>query len=123
MKKKVALVRTGDLSKATAKQLPLGLPPRYWAFLRDYKQTKVARSLKRPILVLQGARDYQVTKADFALWEKELAGRKNVSFRLYPHLNHLFMTGKGRSIPSEYRKAGHLAKKVVEDMADWLKKH
>ena len=47
----------------------------------------------RPLFILQGGRDYQVTNTDFALWQKGLKSRKNCSLRLYPDLNHLFIPG------------------------------
>ena len=56
------------------------------------------------MLILQGGRDYQVTQADFEGWKKALAGHGNVTFKLYPSLNHLFMdVGEGsHSVPSDY---------------------
>jgi hypothetical protein len=82
----------------------------------------VAKKLKMPMLILQGERDYQVTMKDFEGWTTALRGRKNVSFRVYPTLNHLFMAGEGKSVPSEYENVGHVAPEVVEDIARWLKK-
>jgi fermentation-respiration switch protein FrsA (DUF1100 family) len=84
---------------------------------------ETAAKLRQPIVVLQAERDYQVTMADFKLWQKGLAGRKDVEFRSYANLNHLFMDGKGKSTPAEYEKPGHVAKEVIEDVAAWVKKH
>jgi fermentation-respiration switch protein FrsA (DUF1100 family) len=74
------------------------------------------------MLVLQGERDYQVTMKDFAGWKAALEGRKNVEFKSFPKLNHLFIEGEGKSTPSEYEKVGHVAAYVVEDIAAWIKK-
>jgi dienelactone hydrolase len=123
LKKKVKRVQSGNLKKATAKQLPLGLPPKYWAFLRSYSQTETAFQIKQPILVMQGGRDYQVTKKDFQMWKSGLSSKSNVSFKLYPTLNHLFMFGKGRSTPQEYRKAGHVSLQVIKDVVNWVLKN
>jgi uncharacterized protein len=73
--------------------------------------------LKRPVLVLQGGRDYQATETDFNLWKRLLAGREDAQFKLYPDLNRLFATGQGRATPNEYSKPGHVAEVVVEDVA------
>ena len=74
------------------------------------------------MLVLQGGRDYQVTETDFNNWKTGLAGMTNVTFKLYPDLNHLFVPGEGPATPQEYEKPGHVAEPVVEDIASWVKK-
>ena len=98
------------------------IPASYFLDLRGYDPVAVAAKLKIRILVLQGARDYQVTSEDFDLWKKGLAGHDNVTFKLYPDLNHLFVTGEGKSKPSEYDKAGHVSADTVTDIADWIRK-
>jgi dienelactone hydrolase len=124
LKKKVARVKDAKLSPDTpAKDLPLGLRARYWLALKAYDPPATAAKLKMPLLILQGERDYQVTLAgDFAGWKKALGKRKNVTLKSYPSLNHLFMEGKGKSRPEEYLKPGHVAKEVVNDIAEWVKK-
>jgi dienelactone hydrolase len=79
-----------------------------------------ARSLGRPILVLQGERDYQVTMNDFLGWRQALGGRRDVTFKSYPKLNHFLVAGEGRSSPDEYRKPGHVAVEVVDDIAAFV---
>jgi hypothetical protein len=102
-------------------ELPFGVPARYWLDLRHYSPPELARQLKQPMLILQGERDYQVTLEDFAGWESALVSRPDVSFILYPTLNHLFIEGTGRSGPQEYAVAGHLAEAVLNDIATWIK--
>lgn len=97
-----------------------GIEASYWLDMRSYDAPAVARRLGRPMLVLQGERDYQVTMVDFAGWKKVLAGQKFVTFKSYPALNHLFVAGTGRSTPSEYRAGGHVAREVVDDLAAWV---
>jgi len=104
-----------------AGDLPLGLSRVYWDDLKRHDARETAAGLRGPILVLQGARDYQVTRDDFEGWRSVLAGRPDVAFQLYPSLNHLFMEGAGRSTPDEYQVAGHVAVEVVEDLAAWVK--
>jgi dienelactone hydrolase len=123
LKKKIARVKDPKLSADTpAKELPLGAPAVYWMALRAYNQTATASRLTLPMLIAQGERDYQVTMDDFNLWEKALATHRNVTFRRYPKLNHLFMEGKGKAKPEEYSKAGHMARELVDDLAAWIKK-
>jgi dienelactone hydrolase len=104
----------------TAKFL-FGAPPPYWLDLRDYDPPQVAKTLKQPILVLQGERDYQVTMVDFNNWKTALATKKNVTFKSYPELNHLFLSGTGKSSPAEYEQLGHVDVRVIDDIAVWIK--
>lgn len=121
MREVVAKVKSPDLSADTpASELPLGTPGRYWLDLRGYEPAKEARSITRPLLILQGARDYQVTMADFTLWQEALSGMPNVTFETYPDLNHLFITGTGMSVPAEYQQPGHVSQVVVEDIAAFV---
>jgi dienelactone hydrolase len=99
----------------------LGAFPAYWLALRACKPHEEAASLKLPMLVLQGERDYQVTMDDFALWQKALAEHPKATLKSYPKLNHLFAEGEGKSRPEEYNKPVHVAQEVVDDIARWVK--
>jgi dienelactone hydrolase len=99
----------------------LGAPPSYWLDLRRYHPAAVAAQLHTPMLILQGGRDYQVTAADYEGWRKTLEGKPNVTFRLFPDLNHLFVTGTGRSTPGEYANPAHVAPEVITEIAAWVK--
>lgn len=94
----------------------------YWLDLRGYDPPDMAKGIKRPIFVIQGERDYQVTAArDFANWKAALGGRPEVAFKLYPKLNHLFIEGEGPSGPGEYTlTVGHISAAVIDDVASWI---
>jgi uncharacterized protein len=65
MTSRAKLVDSAELSAATpASELPFGAPAAYWLDLREYHPAEVAAGLGKPILIVQGARDYQVTVAD-----------------------------------------------------------
>ena len=99
----------------------LGVPASYWLSFRGYDPAGTAKALDLPILVLQGERDYQVTKKDFEGWRSGLAAAPNATFRLIPRLNHLFVEGDGPSTPAEYERPGHVSEEVVEAVAAWAK--
>ena len=124
LKKQVGLVKSKKLSMATpASDLPFGVPASYWLDLRGYDPAALARRMTRPILILQGQRDYQVTMADFKRWKENLSSRKNAAFKVFPLLNHLFIKGKGKSKPAEYQAAGHAAKEVIHCISEWIRKN
>lgn len=119
---KARMVDSPDLSPSTpASRLPLGAPASYWLDLRDYNPVEVAAIVGKPMLILQGGRDYQVTVADdLSRWEAGLGDRPNVTVRVYPEHNHLFTPGSGPSTPAEYEPAQHVDATVVADIAAWL---
>lgn len=122
MKTKVAAVKDPKLSASTsAKDLPLAIPAEYWLDLRAYKPAEAAAQLKQPMLILQGERDYQVTMEDFNGWKAALGDRKNVVFKIYPKLNHLFIAGEGKILPAEYMRPGRVDQTVIDDIAAWVK--
>jgi len=99
------------------------IPGSYFLDLQTYDPGKTAGSLKIPILVLQGGRDYQVTSADFDVWKKALASDPRATFKFYPEYTHLFMagTGSGPASPEDYSVAGNVSEDVVTDIAKWIK--
>ena len=115
-----ARVQDPNLSAATPITDLLGIPASYWLDLRGYDPAEMAKGLAQPMLILQGERDYQVTTVDFEGWQAALASRPDVTFKLYPNLNHLFMAGEGKSTPAEYQVAGHVAEQVIADIVDWI---
>jgi dienelactone hydrolase len=117
-------IRSPQLT-ATSKADFLGasIPGSYWLDLRKYHPAEVAASLTIPILVLQGQRDYQVTMQDFNGWKRALSDHANAAFKLYPSLNHLFLSGSGPSKPDEYAQPGHAPQEVIDDIANWIQRN
>ncbi len=103
-------------------EVVMGAPVCYWKSLIAIDPVRLVGSLKNlPVLVLQGGRDYQVTEADFAGFRTALRGRPNTAFHLYPDLNHFFQQGQGKAVPSEYLKPGIVDRRVIEDIARWVR--
>ncbi len=123
IRQQVAKVKDMKLSDAVSPaELPFSVPAQYWLDLRGYNPAETAKQLKQPMLILQGERDYQVTMEDFQGWKNSLSSRKNVQFKSYPKLNHLFIEGQGKITPDEYLIAGHVSEIVIDDIAGWIKK-
>ena len=129
LKKQVAEIRalnSADLGASKDRRLILGASTHYWSDLNGYDLKKGIIEVNKPVLFLQGGRDYQVTESgDFELWRKAVAskpgGDKQYQFKLYPRLNHLFMVGVGKSSPDEYyRDSRNVDVQVIEDIARWL---
>jgi hypothetical protein len=119
---KVKSLTPGDEDAPPISVGSLTAPPSYWLDLKRYDPAAAARKLTIPVLILQGERDYQVTMKDFGLWKSALGKSKNVTFKSYPALNHLFIAGEGKSLPAEYAKPGHVAPEVIDDIAKFTGK-
>ncbi len=113
-------VRNLTSADSNSTRLIFSAPPSYWLDLRQYDPPAAAAKLKQRVLIVQGERDYQATLADFDGWKKKLSSRPNVTFKLYPKLNHLFIAGEGKSAPAEYEQPGRVSEEVTNDIADWI---
>jgi fermentation-respiration switch protein FrsA (DUF1100 family) len=115
-----AKIKKLTAADASSPAMILHAPPSYWLDLRGHDPLAIAKTLKQPLLILQGGRDYQVTADNLEAWKTALNSSPNVTFKLYPDLNHLFMSGQGRSKPAEYDVAANVDEVVVKDIADWI---
>ena len=93
----------------------------YYSYMKTYDVLGIARSLKKPMLVLQGERDYQVSaNVDFSTWKKVFTGKQNVEFKLYQKLNHMYTEGEGDSLPSEYYVSANIPQYVIDDIGTFV---
>ena len=122
LKVNVAKLKDPELvDTMSRKDMPLGIPMVYWKDLHDNNPIDIVKDLKIPLLILQGERDYQVLAAvDFEGWKKALDRNTNASFKVFPKLNHLFITGEGKSTPQEYAVEGHVHKDVIDTLVKWI---
>lgn len=119
--KEAQAMESPDLMPGTVVSfLDIQFPASYLLDLRGYNPAEIAATLKIPIYVTQGGRDYQITTSDFANWQKALAGHSNATLKLYPPLNHLLIAGSGPSKPEEYLIPGHVSSELVSDLAAWI---
>jgi len=112
-------VKTLDAGDADSPPI-LGMPAAYILDLKGYDPVAEAKGLAARLLIVQGERDFQVTAKDFDLWKSGLAGRKDATLRSFPSLNHLMVAGQGKGTEAEYRKPGHVAPEVVDEIAKWI---
>lgn len=103
----------------------MGMPVNYWKSLNAIDSMAIVKGLQVPMLILQGSADFQVySDQDFKLWQNTLAGRKNVEFRLYDGLSHLFMRDQipasGAPDVSVYNAPNHVDPEVAADIAAWV---
>jgi len=123
IEQQAAAVADPDLSaSAPGERLLFGYPGSYWLELRAYDPVATAAALDRPMLLVQGGRDYQVTAGtDLARWRDGLAGRPDISFSVRENADHLFFPGTGPVTPESYREPQHVDAEVIAEIAGWIR--
>lgn len=114
-----AILKDPNLSTANPpKEYSLG----YWFMdLRGYEPAEMAKDQSGKMLILQGGRDYQVMPEQLDIWKENLKDRNDVTYRLYPKLNHFYTEGEGAmSTPNEYLKPGNIPIEVIIDISNWV---
>jgi dienelactone hydrolase len=95
----------------------------YYYDMKNYDVAAAAKAVNRPMLVLQGERDYQVSpKTDFEGWKKAFSENKNVEYKLYQKLNHMYTEGEGDCTPLEYYKSANIPQYVIDDISTFINK-
>ena len=100
----------------------MGMYKAYIEDLLSYDPIETAQSIEKPVLVLQGERDYQVTMTDYNMWHDAFGEKANWSFITYPALNHLMIAGEGPPNNTEYSITGHVDEGLIEDIAAFVKR-
>lgn len=99
----------------------LGAYREYWMDLSTYNPVKLAEEITKPVLVLQGERDFQVTMDQYKIWENDFKNSPNWNFKSYPSLNHFMMSGIGKSYPEEYKQKSHVDDELIQDIIQFIK--
>ena len=117
-----------DLTDEEARQKKVGGGTTLYYF-KEMGQPTVAQWLERthkPMLIMQGEKDFQVkAHVDFAMYRELLFDRDNVTFKLYPGLNHAFVPARFDSIADakkEFTPERHIGPQVLDDLANWILK-
>jgi dienelactone hydrolase len=112
------IVEGGDTSK-----VPEMMRSPWMKEFLAYDPLPVIRKVRQPVLILQGALDRQVTAEQAAMLERAAreAGNKDVTVRVFPNLNHLFLPAKTGAV-SEYTSlaTNTVSDEVMNALSDWL---
>jgi len=100
--------------------LPVMYPFSYWNYLNKLNLVSLAQKNKKPVLVLQGERDYQVPYSEYLKWKSTLINNSNYQFASFQKLNHLFLEGEGKSTPEEYSNRSNVPDYVIEEISKWI---
>ena len=113
--------------EAKAKKIGGGTTAYYFKEMGEHSVEGYLAQLTKPILVMQGSKDFQVkADVDFVMYQELLADHPDTSFRLYDNLNHCFVPsvfGRIDKAKQEYAVEQHIGHEVISDIADWIHDH
>ena len=118
-----------DLTDEEAKAIKMGGGTTLYYFkeMGEHPVEAYLETLTKPILVMQGGKDFQVkADVDFAAYKELLADHPDAAFRLYENLNHCFVPsvyGRIDKVKQEYSVKQHIGDNVISDIADWIHDH
>ena len=118
-----------DLSdeEAKTKKMGGGTTLYYFKEIGEHPVEAYLQKLTKPILVMQGGKDFQVkADVDYVLYQQLLKDHPDADFRLYENLNHCFVPsvyGRIDKAKQEYAVEQHIGDDVISDIVDWIHGH
>ena len=118
-----------ELSDEEAKKIPYagGVNLYYFKEMGEHRAEDYLEKTEKPVLIMQGSRDLQVSlEKDFCGYKRAFGEKDNFSFRLYEGLNHCFVPALYDDISKatkEFSKERHIGENVISDIAGWIMKN
>ncbi len=109
-----------DPDSLTQDDMVLGVYASYWKWLAEYDILQTAEEIEKPVLVLQGEEDYQVTMEDFAIWQETFGDRENWRMISYPGLTHTFTPGQKTEGSAVYSHSEKVQENVIKDIVSFI---
>jgi dienelactone hydrolase len=120
-------LRRAELAQVPARVEQFGQANAWTKWFIDYDPLATARKVTVPVLILQGAIDRQISagQADTLAAAIRGAGNRDVTERVFPALNHLFLHTDGDGSPQEYPglRDTRIPEAVLDEIATWVKAH
>ena len=111
--------------EAKKKNMGNGMTLYYFKEMGDHSAPMYLSAIQKPILIMQGKKDFQATvEKDYNAYRQLLADKANVTFKLYENLSHAFVPsvyGDIMKAKQEYNVEQHIGDDVISDIANWVK--
>ena len=96
----------------------------YFKEMGEHPASDYLTATTKPVLIMQGEKDFQATpEKDFEAYKRLLSDKNNVKFCLYENLNHAFVPsvyGNIMKAKQEYNVEQHIGEEVIADIANWI---
>lgn len=113
-------IQISNLKNNKNEDLPLGLSKDYFNSLENNNFIVNLEKLNLPLIILSSGKDYQVTPIELNIIENALKNNKNVNYKFYDELNHIFIKVDGVPSPSQYNTPGNVDSQVINDLIKWI---
>ena len=113
------LEKLGELDADTDPSVTIfSMPAHYVYDLLGIDNYALAKEFDRPILILQGDKDFQVyAEVDYVQWQVALSENPNAQFKLYEGLNHMFAKAGETNSVVDYMEYSPVDETVRDDIA------
>ena len=111
---------TAAQADSTAESMWHKLPADYRTMAAAYNPAAEAAALNVSMLFLQGGNDYQVTSADFSLYQEALRGNPRALFVFLPEADHLMRPLAKQAVPADYQRFVPISEKAVVAIRDFI---
>jgi dipeptidyl aminopeptidase/acylaminoacyl peptidase len=114
--------REAALAQSAKATDSLGATAPWMKFFLEHDPSAVAREVKTPVLILQGATDHQVppSEAPKLAAAFRAGGNTRVTVRVFPETNHLFVADAIGGFDYGKLSSLHVRPEVLGAIADWL---
>jgi dipeptidyl aminopeptidase/acylaminoacyl peptidase len=114
--REAALAQSSKATDSLAASTP------WMKFFLEYDPSIVARRVKTPVLILQGATDRQVAPSEAEKLAAALraGGNSHVTVRVFPQTNHLFVADATGGFDYGKLPSLHVRPEVLGAIVDWL---
>ena len=110
--------------QAKEKKVGGGTTLYYFKEMGEHPASEYLNNTQKPLLFLQGEKDFQATaEKDFNAYKQLMREKNNATFRLYENLNHAFVPsvyGNITKAKQEYNVEQHIGQEVIQDIANWI---
>lgn len=117
----IRLLRAGE--DVPQIQQRLGASAAYFRSTEALDPVAEAQALDRPLLVLHGALDIQVTDTDWTLWRTAFHDHPRVTLLRWPGIGHLGIAASAEEPLASYAEPGHVDQALISRVAEWIKEH
>ena len=111
-------------AQAKAKKMGNGTTLYYFKEMGEHPAADYLQKLQKPILILQGGKDFQAkADVDFAIYRQLMQEKPNATFMLYENLNHAFVPAVYDTIDKakqEYNIPRSMDETVIRHIANWI---
>ena len=127
LKTEKKFIDDGSVYKITGEEaladFPLGRSAAFWQDYLSYDYVEGLKNAKKPLLIVQGGTDYQITQeVDFAAFEEIFGGESYATLKCYDGLNHLMVPSQGAFSGhyKEYDVPGTAGETFMSDLCSWI---